>query len=116
VQPSIAGEAPEDNYYRAIYLMQRTVKDLANAIAGKCNIEPTQVVRTLRINSKGLNILIDDELVREIPEGQDMRAEFSEVKPSKREWDSGPTDIQVDGDVGAIENVVIHGFELRLYF
>jgi hypothetical protein len=119
VQPRMAGEVPENNYYRAIYLMQRTIKDFNNAVAGKSNIEPTQVVRTIRINPKGINILMDDESIKEMPEGQDMVAEFHETKPQspmKREWDAGPTDIQVDGDVGTIENVVTMGYELKLFF
>lgn len=85
----------------------------------KSNIEPTQVIRTLRVTRKGLTVLMDDEDVQDIPEGQDLTAEFHSVKPSspqKREWDSGPTDIQVDGDVPAIENVNSAGYELRLLF
>ncbi|OCL15351.1 hypothetical protein AOQ84DRAFT_370448 [Glonium stellatum] len=119
VQPRFTGKAPEDSYYRAVYLMQRTLKDLVNGIASKLNIEPTKVIRTLRINRQGLQILFDDEAVRELPEGQDMTAEFHEItpqSPTKREWDAGPTDIQVDGDVGAIENVNSAGYELRLLF
>lgn len=119
VQPRLAGKAPEDSYYRAVYLMQRTLKDLVNGIAAKVNIEPTKVIRTLRIDRQGLQILFDDEAVRELPEGQDMTAEFHEItpqSPTKREWDAGPTDIQVDGDVGAIENVNSAGYELRLLY
>ena len=99
--------------------MQRTLKDFINSIALKSHVEPTHVVRTLRVNAKGLNILLDDEAVRELPEGQDMIAEFHEVKPHtpmKREWDAGPTDIQVDGDLGILETVTSEGYELRLHY
>jgi hypothetical protein len=99
--------------------MQRTLKDLVNGIAAKVNIEPTKVIRTVRIDRQGLQILFDDEAVRELPEGQDMTAEFHEItpqSPTKREWDAGPTDIQVDGDVGAIENVNSAGYELKLLY
>ncbi|OCK72975.1 hypothetical protein K432DRAFT_430810 [Lepidopterella palustris CBS 459.81] len=120
VQPRRAGRAPEDNYFRAIYIMQRTIKDLASGIAAKLDIEPTKVIRTIHVNQKGLHILFDDEAVRELPEGQDMIVEFHEMAaaspPPKREWDAGPTDIQVDGDVGAIENVNSVGYELRLFY
>ncbi|ORY03414.1 CP2 transcription factor-domain-containing protein [Clohesyomyces aquaticus] len=120
VQPRVAGKQPDDNYFRAVYLMERTVKALAGGIAMKINIEPTKVTRTIRVNQKGLQILLDDEAVQEIPEQQDMTAEFHEITPPqnpvKREWDAGPTDIQVDGDVGAIENVNSTGYELRLLF
>ncbi|KKY14646.1 putative cp2 transcription factor [Diplodia seriata] len=119
VQPRFVGRPPEDNYHRAVYLMQRTLKDLVNGIAMKCKLEPTRVVRTIRINAKGLAIALDDSDVQEMPEGQDMTAEFQEIhadSPMKREWDSGATDVQVDGEVGAIETTTTSGYELRLLF
>ena len=119
VQPRLVGKPSEDHYYRAVYVMQRTLKDLVNGIATKCNVEPTKVLRTIRINKTGINIMFDDECVVELPEGQDLVAEFNEMRPHspmKREWDAGPTDIQVDGDIGVIENVNSTGFELRLLF
>lgn len=100
--------------------MERTVKALVDGISTKINIEPTKVTRAVRINQKGLQILMDDEAVQGIPEQQDMTAEFHETsqmqQPMKREWDAGPTDIQVDGDIGIIENVNSTGYELRLLF
>jgi hypothetical protein len=121
VQPRIAGRQPEDSYYRAVYVMERTVKALVSAIAMKINIEPTKVTRTVRVNQKGLQILMDDDAITGIPEQQDMTAEFHEIgtPPAhhlKREWDAGPTDIQVDGDISVTENVHSTGYELRLLF
>ncbi|KAF1843791.1 CP2 transcription factor family protein-like protein [Cucurbitaria berberidis CBS 394.84] len=121
VQPRIAGRQPEDNYFRAVYLMERSVKELVSGIAMKIHIEPTKVTRTIRVNQKGLQILMDDDAVNGIPEQQDMTAEFHEIgtppaQPLKREWDAGPTDIQVDGDIGVVENVHSTGYELRLLF
>jgi hypothetical protein len=121
VQPRIASQQPDDNHFRAVYLMERTVKALVGGIAMKINVEPTKVTRTIRINQKGLKILMDDAAVHAIPEQQDMTAEFHEigtppVHPMKREWDAAPTDIQVDGDLGVVENVNSTGYELRLLF
>jgi hypothetical protein len=99
--------------------MQRTLKDLVNGIAVKSGVEPSKVLRTLRVNAKGLTIVIDDDTVVQLPEGQDMIVEFHKSKPhspAKREWDAGPTDIQVDGDLDVVENVQSEGFELRLLF
>ncbi|TKA62057.1 hypothetical protein B0A49_12604 [Cryomyces minteri] len=99
--------------------MQRTLKDLVHSVATKCNIEPTQIFRTVRVNRSGVTIFFDDESVRELPEGQDLVAEFTEVQPHapmKREWDAGPTDIQVDGDIGAVDAGNSAGYELRLLF
>jgi hypothetical protein len=99
--------------------MQPTLKDLVSGIARKCNIEATKILRTIRINSKGLNILFDDESVKELPEGQDMVAEFTEIRPNspmRREWESASTEIQVDGDIDVATTVQSEGYELRLLF
>jgi hypothetical protein len=99
--------------------MQRTIKDLINVIAVKSGVEPSKVLRVLRVTKTGLTVLMDNETVAELLEGQDMIAEFHESKPQsplKREWDSGPTDMQVDGDLSVVVNVVSEGYELRLLF
>jgi hypothetical protein len=101
--------------------MDRTVKELVAGIAMKMNVEPTKVTRTIRVNQKGLQIFMDDDAVNRIPEQQDMTAEFHEIgtppiHPMKREWDAGPTDIQVDGDINVTANVHSTGYELRLLF
>lgn len=121
VQPRVVGRPPTDNLYRAIYLMNRSLKDFTTAIAMKCDIEPTEVLRTYRINRDGLHILFDDDCIRELPEGQDMTAEFSETQPDtpvrpKREWDAASTDVQCDGDLTTVENVSSTGYELKLLF
>lgn len=88
----VPGDNPGEDYYRAVYLMERTVNDLITSIAMKCGVNPTHVTRTLRVNSRGLKIMVDDEVVRELPEGQDMIVEFAEVNAStsfKQEAGSG---------------------------
>ncbi|KAL8828817.1 MAG: hypothetical protein Q9191_002374 [Dirinaria sp. TL-2023a] len=75
----VKGRAPEDDYYRAVYLMARTVEDLIRSITTKCQVEPSRVRRATRVNSKGLKIMVDDEVVQELPEGQDMAVEFSAI-------------------------------------
>lgn len=95
----VPGDKPENDYYKAVYLMERTVKDLITSIATKCGVEPKQVIRTLRINPKGLKIMVDDDVVRELPEGQDMIVEFSEVEASssvKQELGTGDTTPNAD--------------------
>ena len=76
----VSGSSPENDYYRAVYLMERTLKDLVINIAMKCQVDSTTVTRVLRINSKGLKIMVDDEVVRELPEGRDMIVEFSTIE------------------------------------
>jgi hypothetical protein len=109
-------------YYRAIYLMQRTLKDFTNAIAAKWNIEPTKILRTLHVLDRGLEVEIDDDVIRELAEGQDIIMEIVEIHDSaasqlKREWEMS-VDVAVDSDnAGSSQHVVnTDGYELRLMF
>lgn len=69
------------SYYRAVYLWSRTVADLTNCIAVKFQIEPSRITRVTHVNSKGLQIVVDEDVVRELPEGQDMMVEFAPARP-----------------------------------
>ena len=83
---------PGEDYHRAVYLMERTVDALITSIAMKCGVDPTHVTRSLRVNPRGLKIMVDDEVVRELSEGQDMVVEFVELDAStgfKQEAGSG---------------------------
>ncbi|OJJ39253.1 hypothetical protein ASPWEDRAFT_49287 [Aspergillus wentii DTO 134E9] len=71
-------ETQEDDYYRAVYLTERTAKGLLEQISLKRRIDPERVVRVLHIKQNGLKIMVDDDVVRELPDGQDMVAEISE--------------------------------------
>lgn len=113
----IPGNVPENDYYRAVYLVERTVKDLIVSIAIKCGVEPTQVTRTLRINPKGLKIMVDDEVVRELPEGQDMVVEFAEVESNaafKQEAGSGASTPRASET--PTKSAIIKSLEMRLKF
>jgi hypothetical protein len=105
-------------YYRAIYLMQRTLKDFTNSVALKWNLEPTKIIRTLHVLQKGLEVEVDDDVIRELSEGQDMIMEISQADSSrvKREWEMA-IDVAVDSD-GSATQTVVHkdGYELRLIF
>jgi hypothetical protein len=48
-------------------------------ISEKNKIDPERIVRILRINENGLKVMVDDDVVRELPEGQDMVAEIAEA-------------------------------------
>ena len=100
--------------------MRRTSVDLVQALATKLELEPSRVQKTIHTKLNGLSVLVDDDVVRELPEGQDMLVEVSPIKaeslPSKREWDSGPNDTQVDGDLPTLSDVNSAGLELKLIF
>jgi hypothetical protein len=106
-------------YYRAVYLMQRTLKDFTNAIATKWNLEPTKILRTLHVLERGLQVEMDDDVIHELAEGQDLIMEIAEVRsPVKREWEMAVDNVAVDSDsVSGTQNVVhTDGYEIRLIF
>jgi CP2 transcription factor len=105
-------------YHRAVYLMQRTLKDFTNGIAWKWNLEPTKIRRAVHVLQKGLEVVVDDDTIRELSEGQDMILEIVKLdsQQSKHEWEMS-VDVVVDSDAGATQNVVhSEGYELRLIF
>ncbi|KAL4786201.1 CP2 transcription factor-domain-containing protein [Aspergillus varians] len=69
----------QDDYYRAVYLTERTVRDLMEKISMKQRIDPQRIMRVLIVKENGLRIMVDDDVVRELPDGQDMVAEISEA-------------------------------------
>ncbi|OKO96345.1 Grainyhead-like protein 2 -like protein [Penicillium subrubescens] len=59
----------------AIYLVERTVLDLKEKLAERVRTDPTLIARIIWQNSNGLKILVDDDVVQHIPEGQFITAE-----------------------------------------
>lgn len=136
ILPRVDGQTPSDSYHRAVYIFQRTLKDFVNAVASKCGIEPTLVRRTIRhrrdtnVIGKGkskasaVEILFDDECVREIPEGQDMTVRFVSAPPLDEESSSfkqegdvrASLDVQCDGDLPSLRNPSEVGYNLILQF
>lgn len=79
----------EKEYYRAVYLMQRSVRDLVNSISRKFEVNPGRITQVTHINARGLRIIVDEDVVRELPEGQDMIVEFAHIhsdRPMKQEF------------------------------
>ena len=76
------------SYYRAVYLAQRTLGELLDGITTKWGIDPTSVRRTLHVMASGLEVEVDDDVVREMREGQDVVFEVKSLAAQvKREWD-----------------------------
>jgi len=102
--------------------MQRTLKDFTNSIASKWNLEPTKIMRTLHVLERGLQVEMDDDVIRELAEGQDIIMEIADLRNSgqsqpKSEWEMS-VDVTVDSDnISATQNAVhTEGYELRLMF
>ncbi|EQL33776.1 hypothetical protein BDFG_04304 [Blastomyces dermatitidis ATCC 26199] len=65
-----------DGYYHAVYIAQRTVTNLLNSISKMSGVSLSEKTRVFHITPNGLKVIIDDRVVQELPEGQDMTAEF----------------------------------------
>lgn len=71
-----------DSYYRTVYLNERTVDDLTKKISEKQEMDLGQIVRVVHISRNGLKVMVDDDMIRELTDGQDMIVEFRHVSPS----------------------------------
>ena len=74
-----ASSTSDDNYYRAIYLLERTVDGLRRKILEKAKIEANQIARLIYITRNGVEVMVDDDMVQGIPEGQDMIMQLNRV-------------------------------------
>jgi len=107
-------------YYRAVYLMRRTVRDLINGISDKFQVDPHRVTQVTHVNSRGLQIIVDEDVVRELPEGQDMIVEFAPIqseRPVRHEFSaSSSREFMVDGDIGAGDTMIADPLEMWLNY
>ncbi len=98
------------NLYHAVYLRERSADSFVHSVAKKLGVDPGCVVQCTRENTRGLKILVDDEVVQEIPEGQDMLVELREVRPGTALsfWPSRSTTRNMVGDdQGCVFELVI---------
>lgn len=107
-------------HYRAVYLTQRTVRDLVNGISQKFNIDPHRITSVTHVNSKGLRIIVDEDVVRELPEGQDMLVEFAPGQTGdavKQEFAHDVvTEAMVDGIIDPANTAVSDPLEMWLNY
>jgi hypothetical protein len=100
--------------------MQRTVKDLVNKISEKFQIDPTRVTQVTHIDSRGLQIVVDEDVVRELPEGQDMIVEFSSTQnddPIKNKlMHPASTDVIIDNELGIFDTTISDPLEMWLNY
>lgn len=94
-------------YYRAVYLVRRTIRDLVNGISEKFGIDPNRVTQVTHINAKGLRIVVDEDVVREVPEGQDMIVEFAPATTEQADEQQQHTEplILVDGELPSLTTI-----------
>lgn len=69
--------------YSAVYLSQRTTKELGRKIAVTLSVDPARVSRILWRSVKGFDIVVDDDVVANIHEGQNMLVAVTDVGPPR---------------------------------
>lgn len=73
----------QDDYHTAVYLAEPTVQELVEKIAKKQNFSRDHRVDLFRVSPNGMKIILDDDVVQRIPDGQDMSAEVFELAASE---------------------------------
>ena len=71
----------QDDHYIPIYLFERTARDLGRSIAEAVSVDPSKVGQTIWSTVKGLTILVDDDVVANLMEGQKMQVEATKTAP-----------------------------------
>ncbi|SPO05217.1 related to transcription factor BOM [Cephalotrichum gorgonifer] len=102
--------------HKAVYLMRRTVADFKNQVAAKWDVDPRLILRLTRVTPGGVEVEIDDDVVRETKEGQDMTLEVVErgAAKLKTEWEMMIDTGDDEGANGQQEKG--RGYELRFHF
>lgn len=78
VQFKQGGKALSSHHY-AIYLVNRTSLELKEKLARKVQVDPSLITHIFRENSRGLAVMVDDNVVRHLPEAQIMTADIRVV-------------------------------------
>jgi len=116
-QPTPAGER---SYHRAVYLASRTVQDFLLRVATKWALDTTAAARALHVLEGGLEIEMDDDVIRELGEGQIMNLEIREheikIAQPKREWEMAVD--APDGDKASTSSAyrTVKEYEFRFTF
>ncbi|KAI1385593.1 CP2 transcription factor-domain-containing protein [Hypoxylon trugodes] len=107
--------------HRAVYLTERTIAEFVTRASAKWAIDPSAVVRVIRVLDNGMEIQVDDDVIRALPEGKDMALEVVEVDRSipqpKREWEMMTVDAsETDRESAHSVFRTTTGYELRIKF
>ena len=89
-------------------------------IANKCLVDPSRISRTIRLTPNGIRVVVDEEVVNELPEGQSMLVEVHDIADDfsvKTETaDLSTEDFLVNDDLDSVTNATDNGLEIRLIF
>jgi hypothetical protein len=72
--------ASHNELYTATYLSEPTASVLTICIAVAASVDQAQIVRTIWRSAKRRNAIVDDDVVANIPEGQDMQIAITNIR------------------------------------
>jgi hypothetical protein len=115
-----ATDVTQPQFYRAIYLMQRSLKEFNTRVAAKWDIDVSKILRTIHVLESGLEVQLDDDVIRELKEGQDMELDIAELVPepvpAKREWEMAVDATEGEATLPSQITTTQAGYQLRLTF
>lgn len=108
----------ERTIHRAVYLTERNLANFISQVSAKWDLKPKRVTRAVRVLGSGLEIEMDDDVIRELAEGQDMVLEVADADLNLRqEWEAMVVDVpEGDGDSPHSVHRKTTGYELRFSF
>ncbi|KAJ5666885.1 hypothetical protein N7462_011294 [Penicillium macrosclerotiorum] len=77
----IKGGEPIHSYHHALYLSIRSEAELKGKLSEKIQIRPDQI-QLIWANQKGVKVMVDDDMVGQIPEAQVITADISALSSS----------------------------------
>lgn len=78
-----------------MYLTERTANELMAKISHKQRFSQDHIVHLFHIKN-GMKIIIDDDVVQRIPDGQDMIAEVSEISSNMATGGGSTIEVRLD--------------------
>ncbi|KAG9250601.1 CP2 transcription factor-domain-containing protein [Emericellopsis atlantica] len=74
--------------HHAVYLYERSLAEFNRRVAHKFGVDASRIEQTIHVLQSGLEVVVDDDVVLNLREGQDMTLDIDTAPASvKREWD-----------------------------
>jgi len=82
------GDVSKTGYYRAVYLLQRNLKDFNRRVAENFGLDHTKITQIIHVLQSGLEVEMDDDVIKNLREAQDMVLEIEgRDRPVKQKWE-----------------------------
>ena len=72
--------ASHNELYTATYLSEPTASVLTICIAVAASVDQAQIVRTIWRSATGINVIVNDDIVANVPKGHDMQIAITNIR------------------------------------